>query len=66
MPEMMYLKGRLLGKGKQTSAKTLDVSRYILPEYYFSLGRCSVRGIVFSKMTCCWHWVNVSHIRCGS
>lgn len=36
MPEMMYLKGRLLGKGKQTSAaKTLDVSRYILPEYYF-------------------------------
>lgn len=35
MPEMMYLKGKLLGKGKQTSAKTLDVSRYTLPEYYF-------------------------------
>lgn len=49
MPEMMYLKGRLLGKGKQTGAKTLDVSRYILPEYYFSLGRCSERGIVLSK-----------------
>lgn len=66
MPEMMYLKGRLLGKGKQTSAKTLDVSRYILPEYYFFLGRCSVRGIVLSTMTCCWHWLDVSHIRSGS
>lgn len=66
MPEMMYLKGRLLGKGKQTSAKTLDASSCILPEYYFFLGRCSVRGIVFSKTTCCWHQINVSHIRCGS
>lgn len=66
MPEMMYLKGRLLGKGKQTSTKTLDVFRYILPAYYFFLGRCSVEGIVFSKMTCCWHRINASHIRCGS
>lgn len=32
----------------------------------FFLGRCSVRGIVFSKTTCCWHLINVSHIRCGS
>lgn len=42
MPETMYLKGRLLGKSKQTNAKMLDVSRCILPAYYFFLGRCSV------------------------
>lgn len=68
MPEMMYLKGRLLGKSKQTNAKALDVLRCILPAYYFFLGRCSVRGIVFSKTTHCWHpiAINVSRIRRGS
>lgn len=34
----------------------------------FFLGRCSVRGIVFSKMFHCWHsiGINVSLIRSGS
>lgn len=35
MPEIMYLKGKLLGESKQTNTKALDVSRCILPVYYF-------------------------------
>lgn len=59
MPEMMYLKGRLLGKSKQTKAKTLDVSRCILPAHYFFSWKmlcerdCILQNVSLLALGCC-------------